>query len=234
MGVGLMKSKTTRPSHRLSMFVVLAAAAAAVSAALVWSGSSAVATVVAGVASTAPGQVTQTSQGQDATSALAPSQQAALSHQVHAPGAATARPIQETPSGMAGPKGAEDRPEVSLEEAGRAAVGGAVHSGTDRSRNLSKVGKVTPSELLGATASLGGCLLAYGDSGQCLPSVPPSLAQHLQEMKDAGLDPASMPHAWTCDEVRKYFKSGISVRQAGVDPQKLDANADGIACGRAD
>jgi hypothetical protein len=82
--------------------------------------------------------------------------------------------------------------------------------------------------------SLGGCLKEYGDAGQCLTVVPPSLAEHIQQMKDAGLDPASMPHNWSCAEVRVYFPKGITVRQPGVDPQHLDANRDGTACGAGD
>jgi hypothetical protein len=53
-------------------------------------------------------------------------------------------------------------------------------------------------------------------------------------MKNAGLDPASMPHNWTCSEVRVYFHNGISVRQPRTDPQHLDGNGDGIACGVGD
>jgi hypothetical protein len=96
-------------------------------------------------------------------------------------------------------------------------------------------GTVAPSQVLDtASQSLGGCLKEYGDAGQCLPVVPPSLAEHLQQMKNAGLDPASMPHNWTCPEVRVYFASGIAVRQHGVDPQRLDSNRDGTACGATD
>ncbi|WP_427172255.1 hypothetical protein [Arthrobacter sp. 92] len=96
-------------------------------------------------------------------------------------------------------------------------------------------GTVDPSQVLDtASQSLGGCLKEYGDAGQCLPVVPPSLAEHIQQMKNAGLDPASMPHNWTCSEVRVYFANGIAVRQHGVDPQHLDSNGDGTACGAAD
>lgn len=96
-------------------------------------------------------------------------------------------------------------------------------------------GTVAPSEVLGnAALSLGGCLKEYGADGQCLPAVPPSLSQHVQEMKDAGVDPAGMPHNWQCGEVRVYFPQGITVRQPGVDPQHLDRDGDGTACGAAD
>ncbi|MGZ4659968.1 MAG: hypothetical protein ACXVYB_01675 [Arthrobacter sp.] len=96
-------------------------------------------------------------------------------------------------------------------------------------------GSIDPSQVLDtASQSLGGCLKEYGDAGQCLPVVPPSLAEHLQQMKDAGLDPASMPHNWTCGEVQVYFPNGITVRQHGVDPQRLDTNGDGRACGAGD
>lgn len=96
-------------------------------------------------------------------------------------------------------------------------------------------GTVDPAQVLDtASQSLGGCLKEYGDAGQCLPVVPPSLAEHLQQMKSAGLDPASMPHNWTCAEVRAYFPHGIAVRQPGVDPEHLDTNRDGTACGAGD
>lgn len=96
-------------------------------------------------------------------------------------------------------------------------------------------GSVAPSQVLdGASQSLGGCLKEYGDAGECLPVVPPSQAEHVQQMKNAGLDPASMPHQWTCAEVRLYFPKGIVVRQRGVDPQRLDRNGDSVACGAAD
>lgn len=233
MGVDLMKAKSKAPSRRFGMVVLLAAASAAVSAALVWSGSSALATVVS-VASSSPVRVLQAPGGPETRSSPIESQPAAASHHLHAPAAANASPFQELQAGPRSPQDVGNSPEVSLADAGRAEVGQAAGAWNDRSRNLPKVGKVTPGTILGATTSLGGCLRPYGDAGQCLPSVPPSLARHVQEMKDAGLDPASMPHTWSCGEVRKYFKNGVSVRQTGVDPQELDANEDGIACGPGD
>lgn len=95
-------------------------------------------------------------------------------------------------------------------------------------------GKVVPSDVLERGANLGGCLDEYGDNGQCLPVVPPSLAEHVQKMKNAGADPQAMAHEWSCAEVRKYFQNGVQVRQGGVDPQNLDANGDGTACGAGD
>ena len=96
-------------------------------------------------------------------------------------------------------------------------------------------GKVLPAEVLeqGADA-FGGCLNAYGDTGQCVPAVPPSLAEHLQEMKKLGGNPDAMDHRWSCIELRTYFPNGVAVRQAGIDPQKLDTNGDGRACGADD
>lgn len=96
-------------------------------------------------------------------------------------------------------------------------------------------GKVLPSEVLerGAT-NFGGCLDEYGENGQCVPVVPPSLAQHVQEMRDAGGNPGAMEHQWSCTELGRYFHGGVQVRQSGVDPQNLDANGDGTACGAGD
>jgi hypothetical protein len=100
---------------------------------------------------------------------------------------------------------------------------------------LKQRGPIDPAAVLSdSSLSLGGCLPQYGSDGQCLPAIPPSMSRHLKEMKDAGLDPGAMPHSWTCTEVRTYFKSGLPVRKAHVDPQKLDANHDGVACGAAD
>lgn len=96
-------------------------------------------------------------------------------------------------------------------------------------------GKVPPSQALekGATG-FGGCLREYGENGQCVPVVPPSMASHVQDMKKAGLDASAMKHHWTCTELRTYFRNGVAVRQPDVDPQELDTNGDGTACGTGD
>ncbi|WP_104084003.1 hypothetical protein [Cryobacterium sp. Y11] len=85
-------------------------------------------------------------------------------------------------------------------------------------------------ELEKLSTSLGGCLREYGSAGQCLPTIPPSQAAHVKEMIDAGLNPHSMPHTWTCLEVRQYFPEGIEIRQKKTDPQRLDGDRDGIGC----
>lgn len=85
-------------------------------------------------------------------------------------------------------------------------------------------------ELKRLSVALGGCLREYGRAGQCLPVVPPSQAAHVKEMIDAGLDPNSMPHNWTCSELRQYFPHGIEIRMKNVDPQRLDLDRNGIGC----
>lgn len=121
----------------------------------------------------------------------------------------------------AGPAGGVPRPHPS--------------TGTpDRTVGLSERSPVVPEDALGSAPGLGGCLAEYGAAGQCLPVIPPSLASHVQDMADAGLDPSSMPHDWTCGEVRRYFPAGLPVRAAGIDPQGLDPTGDGTACGAAD
>ncbi|MDQ0118034.1 hypothetical protein J2T22_001211 [Pseudarthrobacter defluvii] len=70
----------------------------------------------------------------------------------------------------------------------------------------------------------GGCVVGYGNPGQCLPVVPPSHAAHA----DHGMD-----MAWTCGELRTIFVNGIKV-QPGKDSLKLDSNKDGVACGAGD
>jgi len=134
--------------------------------------------------------------------------------------------------------GIGNKAETSLNEAAGAEVGPAAdagRAGRDRSSGLAEQAAVDPAAVLGSReVSLGGCLPEYGEDGQCLPAVPPSQSQHLQDMKNAGLDPGSMAHDWNCAEVREYFPNGIAVRQVSVDPQKLDPNDDGMACGPAD
>lgn len=91
---------------------------------------------------------------------------------------------------------------------------------------------VDPQAVLESAGSLGGCLTDYGDTGQCLPVVPPSQAAHVQSMVAAGEDPTAMLHPWTCDEVSRFFADGIRVR--GTDVQSLDRDGDGFACTTSD
>ena len=132
------------------------------------------------------------------------------------------------------------RKEKSLAEAGSEPVPGeagakGADNGADRSAGLAPRGPVDPKEVMGAgEAVLGGCLAEYGADGQCLPVVPPSSAEHVQQMTESGADPLSMLHFWSCDEVRGFFPDGLAVRQAATDPQGLDTNADGTACGADD
>ncbi|GLI25901.1 hypothetical protein ARHIZOSPH14_01430 [Agromyces rhizosphaerae] len=88
---------------------------------------------------------------------------------------------------------------------------------------------IAPEDTTAGDTGYGGCLVEYGENGQCLPTIPPSLTGHVSEMLEAGLDPSDMYHPWTCTEVREYFPDGIAVRQ-GVDPQGLDPDGDGTAC----
>lgn len=104
----------------------------------------------------------------------------------------------------------------------------------DRTKGLTQRADVAPDKVHDADLAPGGCLAEYGETGQCLPTVPPSLAKHVQDMEKAGQDVSSMPHHWDCAEVRTFFPDGIAVRQAGVDPQGLDADEDGTACSAGD
>lgn len=134
------------------------------------------------------------------------------------------------------------RKEKSLAEAGSEASRGqlgARPSGAgnrpDRSAGLAPRGPIDPKAVTGGgETALGGCLVEYGADGQCLPVVPPSMAEHAKQMKDSGVDPLSMPHTWSCEEVREFFPDGLPVRQAAVDPQELDTNEDATACGVGD
>ncbi|PLC13198.1 hypothetical protein AUQ48_14475 [Kocuria flava] len=104
----------------------------------------------------------------------------------------------------------------------------------DRTAGLPERTAVDPAEVLSEATAPGGCVPEYGADGQCLPAVPPSLVQHVQDMEQAGLDPSTMPHHWSCAELRTVFPEGITVRQQGKDPQELDGNGDGTACGPGD
>lgn len=132
------------------------------------------------------------------------------------------------------------RPEKSLAQAGAEETRGKATSGRgadqrNRAAGLTARGPVDPKRVLtDVSEGLGGCLVEYGTNGQCLPGVPPSMGAHIKQMKDAGQDPRTMPHSWTCREARTYFPQGIAVRQAGIDPQHLDVNGDGTACGPGD
>lgn len=160
-------------------------------------------------------------------------------------------PAAETPGPVETPPGPVESavPPVPLDPdaGGPGAVGSsdetslesAAGSGTADDRDPAQLppprAPIAPDQALGVgPAPLGGCLEAYGDDGQCLPAVPPSLAEHVQQMLDAGIDPSTMPHEWTCTELRRYFADGIRVRVAGVDPHRLDRTGDQLACGPDD
>ncbi|MFT4136216.1 hypothetical protein [Microbacterium sp.] len=89
---------------------------------------------------------------------------------------------------------------------------------------------IDPDEVLASGIAPGGCHASYGDDGQCLPVIPPSMAAHAAQMLQAGEDPLSMPHPWTCTEVVQLFPDGISVRAPDDDPDRLDGDGDGLAC----
>ncbi|MDF9750637.1 hypothetical protein [Arthrobacter sp. ES3-54] len=226
--------------------VALTTAGLAAAAAMVWGGMSAVATVATvSAVNAAPraSQIPAAAEPDQAPTGARPGPSATTSATT-APtkgttGSGNAPKLGPIPPVSAGPKASQsagDSPEVSLAEAARAETGAAASLPEGgNATGLKQRGPVDPAAVLtDSSLSLGGCLPQYGSDGQCLPAIPPSMSRHMKEMKDTGLDPGSMPHSWTCTEVRTYFKSGLSVRKAHVDPQKLDANHDGVACGAAD
>lgn len=84
-----------------------------------------------------------------------------------------------------------------------------------------------PRQVVGdAATKSGGCVVAYGRPGQCLPEVPPSQAEHVAM--------GHMEPHWVCAEVRTIFPKGLKVRVKGADPLELDANRDGKACAKGD
>ena len=152
---------------------------------------------------------------------------------------AAGKPVGELPARATKPG---TSPEKSLaaasSEAPVAAAGSlppAAKVGADRSAGLVPRGPIDPKEVSrGSQPALGGCLREYGKSGQCVPVIPPSMAAHALQMTESGLDPLTMDHPWSCTEMRQTFPDGLAVRQDGVDPQGLDTNDDGTACGPAD
>lgn len=147
------------------------------------------------------------------------------------PAGSAARPDRADPADPA------NRPQTSLQDAaGREhPEAGSHRPDVPQGPPPAARGRVLPSEVLeGGASTLGGCLKEYGENGQCVPVVPPSLAQHVQDMKKSGGNPNAMEHRWSCTELRKYFQDGVAVRQGGIDPQNLDANGDGKACAAGD
>lgn len=131
----------------------------------------------------------------------------------------------------ADPSSPADRRQTSLADAAALASSPA----RDGASGLGAPRAPVPAErLLGDGGGRGGCLPEYGRDGQCLPVVPPSQAAHAEEMAEAGIDPSSMRHQWACAELLRHFAAGIPVRSPGEDPQQLDRNGDGVACGPAD
>lgn len=101
--------------------------------------------------------------------------------------------------------------------AGQAAGPGVVGPAAEVSGGDQTEPPVDPDDVLSATAARGGCMLDYGDPGQCLPTRPPS---------------SSAQAVWTCADVWQLFPDGLTAR-AG-DALRLDGNGDGLACGPGD
>ena len=140
-------------------------------------------------------------------------------------------------SGATGPAASPQR--TLAEAAGEQPTPGIPPDGTSpgtttRTSTLPERFPSGPDPTLGDAPNLGGCLPEYGAAGQCLPVIPPSFSAHVQEMVEAGIDPSGMTHSWTCAEVRQFFPEGLPIRLAETDPQGLDRNSDGTACGAAD
>lgn len=245
--MNLRKVDRRTPSRRKRWTTVLATSGLAVAAAVTWGGMSAVSTVAtvdaAAHLTAAPAEplpLPVPVPGSVSGGTAGPAHHDSAARQADRPEALPESARNDsTAAGRADEApGIGNKAEVPLSEAAGAEVGpaaGARRDGRDRSSGLTEQAAVDPAAVLGSgDVSLGGCLPQYGADGQCLPAVPPSQSQHLQDMKSAGIDPGSMAHDWNCAEVREYFPNGIVVRQVSVDPQKLDPNDDGMACGPAD
>lgn len=141
-----------------------------------------------------------------------------------------ALPTTTAPGAPAPGAGATPSAGTSLAEAmaqdqtplGAVEAGEVVASGVPRDPNPAPAGVVTESD--GAVVGANGCLVGYGDGGECLPAVPQSAAE-------MGMTRQQMP--WQCEEVNLIFRDGLAVA-AGQDVLGLDSNADGTACGAGD
>lgn len=97
-------------------------------------------------------------------------------------------------------------------------------SGQTRGANKAPKGKKVTKD--GVTVALNGCVVGYGNNGQCLPDTPGSASE-------MGMTRQQMP--WQCEEVRLSFPAGLQVGKGeGKDPLHLDSNKDGTACGIGD
>lgn len=101
-------------------------------------------------------------------------------------------------------------------------AGGVVATGVPRSPNPAPLSVVTESD--GAVVGANGCLVTYGDGGECLPAVPQSAAE-------MGMTRQQMP--WQCEEVNLTFPDGLPVATGG-DTLGLDSDGDGVACDAGD
>lgn len=79
-------------------------------------------------------------------------------------------------------------------------------------------------------ARTAGCVPEYGAGQGCLPVASPGQVRHDQQM---GPMPG-MTIPWTCPELRVLVPAGLALSSPGVDPQHLDINGDGLACGTGD
>lgn len=126
---------------------------------------------------------------------------------------------------VASQAGAAPTSYTSLDQAASQPIGIGSRGGVRELR--SDRPKTSPKQVFkDAGVARGGCNIAYGLGGQCLPTVPPSQAEHVA----AG----HMEPQWDCAEVRVLFKNGIQLAKAKTDPQRLDKNNDGTACGKGD
>lgn len=127
------------------------------------------------------------------------------------------------------PPGAQKVKDVDVEDQSSDKAGG-----TPQGEALPKT-KATKQEALAKARSevvvrTAGCVLEYGAGDGCLPVASPGQVEHDRQM---GHMPG-MVVSWTCPQVRELFPGGIQLTQAGVDPQGLDGNADGVGCGAGD
>lgn len=126
---------------------------------------------------------------------------------------------------------------VSQVSQGRGAVRvGEVHERNaartqERQARKESTAKLIPSKKVAAaevfdteSAKAGGCVIEYGQAGQCLPTQPSAkIARHHHGTT-----------TWTCSLVRETFPDGLKLRMPPADPLGLDTNRDGLACGPGD
>jgi hypothetical protein len=141
------------------------------------------------------------------------------------------------PASVGAPPDAQPDAEVAAADvpiAGVAPEAEGVNEGTSEQASgikmTSDLGKGLDSGDVSDSALAGGCLPGYGGDGVCLPPIPPRLAE--EHAGHTGMLDPDMALFYTCEDVEALIPKGVAVQED--DYLDLDANGDGVACGKGD